>query len=528
MQIVPATFDQQLVAARLKIDDLLKQVQAGKLRVPRFQRGLRWGTEDVIRLFDSLYRGFPVGTLLFWVRPASAEQVTLGPIRLDAPAVDECYWVVDGQQRVTSLAGALLPNPTSSEFDLTFDLESELFMPLRANAPEHALPLREAYELPRVLEWVTRRELTGRQKERAFRLADRLRNYEIPAYLVHTADEQTLQMIFDRSNTYGKAMRRSEIFQALNSTVAGGADDVATLDERVRALGAGGLNGNTLLYAVLAVNGPDVLREFRSEFNSAEDRRVVFERAFAAIGAAITFLRDELDVPHLELVPYQHQTVGLVRFFALHPDAPSHHRVLLRRWFWRAAELGPLALLGSSGTLRATTNAVTDGSSLESVKRLLDLAAGPPSDLLLGGYRWASATTRIAVCALASLRPLDVRSRTRIDVSGAIEAAGREALVPLVRDRSGLGTSIANRVFVPPDLDESDDDYLARLGEADPTVLASLGLPASPDLTSRDPKTYLHERASLLKGTVEEFLRVRTERDQPTRASIAELASEDD
>ena len=171
---------------------------------------------------------------------------------------------------------------------------------------------------------------------------------------------------------------------------------------------------------------------------------------------------------------------------------------------------------------------MTDGSSLESVKRLLDLAAGPPSDLLLGGYRWASATTRIAVCALASLRPLDVRSRTRIDVSGAIEAAGREALVPLVRDRSGLGTSIANRVFVPPDLDESDDDYLARLGEADPTVLASLGLPASPDLTSRDPTTYLHERASLLKGTVEEFLRVRTERDQPTRASIAELASEDD
>ena len=63
---------------------------SGKLRLPDFQRPQRWEYEDRKQLLDSIYRGYPVGTLLLWSRPADAGTVRWGDYRVDAgqqPAV---------------------------------------------------------------------------------------------------------------------------------------------------------------------------------------------------------------------------------------------------------------------------------------------------------------------------------------------------------------------------------------------------------------------------------------------------------
>ncbi len=46
------------------IYELLELVENGSIRIPRFQRGQRWGPGDVVKLFDNVYKGYPVGTLL--------------------------------------------------------------------------------------------------------------------------------------------------------------------------------------------------------------------------------------------------------------------------------------------------------------------------------------------------------------------------------------------------------------------------------------------------------------------------------
>lgn len=63
-------------ATSYTIADLIELVLEGRLRIPRFQRGLRWQWEDARRLFDSIARGYPIGSLLFWARPAEAELVS--------------------------------------------------------------------------------------------------------------------------------------------------------------------------------------------------------------------------------------------------------------------------------------------------------------------------------------------------------------------------------------------------------------------------------------------------------------------
>lgn len=260
------------------IADLLVLVENGSIRIPRFQRGQRWGPGDIVKLFDSIYKGYPIGTLLLWKRYAQQEEVTLGPIRVQAPERRDALWIVDGQQRVTSLATVLLPAdpvvPTPPA--LYFDLAAERFVWQRPNGPrDNHLPVLEAHKLPNVMAWLRKRNLDEPLQERAFKLADRLRNYRVPSYAVETESEgdlAPLREIFDRINTFGKRMNRAEVFHALTSASTPGSRDLPYLADKIDSWGFGSIANNTLLLCVLSVRGSDVLRDFRAEFANGSER----------------------------------------------------------------------------------------------------------------------------------------------------------------------------------------------------------------------------------------------------------------
>jgi len=71
-------------AATYEMEKLVGMAWRGQIRVPHFQRDFRWNREDVVRLFDSIVKGFPVGSLLLWVRPAPAKRISLGALQIDA------------------------------------------------------------------------------------------------------------------------------------------------------------------------------------------------------------------------------------------------------------------------------------------------------------------------------------------------------------------------------------------------------------------------------------------------------------
>jgi hypothetical protein len=59
----------------------------GKWDAPIFQRGFIWKPRQVRDLADSLYRDYPIGSLLLWEDPAARSK----------------YWIADGQHRLISL-----------------------------------------------------------------------------------------------------------------------------------------------------------------------------------------------------------------------------------------------------------------------------------------------------------------------------------------------------------------------------------------------------------------------------------------
>src|SRR5215212_2583156 len=100
-----------------------------------FQRDFRWTTTDVTALFDSIVKGYPIGSLLLWVRSSPQARITLGSLEIDAPASDSALWVVDGQQRITSLANALHPaGNRQAPFNIVYDLVNKEFLPAPGGA----------------------------------------------------------------------------------------------------------------------------------------------------------------------------------------------------------------------------------------------------------------------------------------------------------------------------------------------------------------------------------------------------------
>lgn len=78
---------------------LVEDIDQGKIGLPEIQRPFVWPNVNVRNLFDSLYRGYPAGYLLFWETGVDAGTRTIGKEGAKAPSLA----IVDGQQRLTSL-----------------------------------------------------------------------------------------------------------------------------------------------------------------------------------------------------------------------------------------------------------------------------------------------------------------------------------------------------------------------------------------------------------------------------------------
>lgn len=515
------------VADARSVSELIEQAVQGKLRIPPFQRRFRWYGTDIERLFDSIRRGYPVGSLLLWERKAAAGPVAFGPLQVNAPEMEDAWWVVDGQQRLTSIIGVLAspPNP-STEFDLYYDLSTAEFRRPGARRPRSDwVPLRRVVDTNDFVNWLLEfREAgaTSEQVQSATELGNQLRDYRIPMSLVRDAAESELRVIFDRTNTFGRRLTQAEVFQSLHAASDGSKPaDLRALVEEVRDLGFGSLQEDTVLRAVLTVRGGDPYRDFRNEFRNDEDPATALATASDALRRAIDFLQRDADIPHLRTLPYIYVVPVLTRFFALHPDPSSRSRLLLRRWIWRDAVAGGSGGSGAAPVLRRAAQTITDDETA-SVQQLLNLA--PPTQhpsLELSSHQLNRAASRINLALLDQLHPLDLQTEERVDVPALLD--GGELL--RIPSATGRVNNIAC-IFLHPTL--RDDELATVLSGASPDALMSHGLTA-PIVSAADLSldAVVTARIEILTELLPTRLLALTEPDISDRPAIATLAVAD-
>ena len=91
------------------IHELVMKIERNELRLPEMQRQYVWQQTRVRDLLDSLYRGYPSGTILTW---ETDETVATREFAVDQKAPQQLRFqlLLDGQQRLTSLSAILKGN----------------------------------------------------------------------------------------------------------------------------------------------------------------------------------------------------------------------------------------------------------------------------------------------------------------------------------------------------------------------------------------------------------------------------------
>lgn len=112
----------------LKVSELVQRFDTGEIRLPLMQRDYVWKPKKVVRLLDSLYRRWPIGSFYVWqTQDAHPTRARVGAVV--SRRLDGFYgFLLDGQQRLTSLSLAIKGEAeTELQHRAFFDLENEQF-----------------------------------------------------------------------------------------------------------------------------------------------------------------------------------------------------------------------------------------------------------------------------------------------------------------------------------------------------------------------------------------------------------------
>ena len=523
-----------------KVEDLVERVRRGLVRVPRFQRGLKWESSDVVELFDSLYRGYPIGALLFYKRTAEVERLHLGPLVIEAPE-GEAWWVVDGQQRITALTACLTrPVPLPSRPDpkdpyvVYFDAATQTFKPPPATSRILStwVPVPQLLDATQLTEWVY--TWTHREDEALRRLVfdagARIREYSIPYYLIETEDAEVAQEIFYRTNQAGKSLAWTDVHKALFGGESSHPSTLSQLSEQLAEAGMGRLDEDRLLTCLFALRGLDPTRSLAE--HRRRDQGVLsgaVQEALPVLRRALSFLRRDAGIPHLKLLPKSILLDVLTRFFLRFADPGPRTRTLLARWFWRT-------LLGAGSfddrTLRRRGIAAVGEDEEQSVQALLRLVhKDRPRPLELPETFDARADeSRIALLALFHLGPRHLVSCEPIDVAGALQEQGIDVFLKILQKSAReQSRSAANRLIHPrvSAVHQLLRRRIADYGVDDPILRShAIDARAAERLAAGDLEGFLGQRAITLTAEVRRFAEKMAAWDQNDRPSVDYLLAE--
>ena len=343
------------------LSQLLDDIKAGVIQVPKFQRPLVWHWDDRLELLRSIRDGIPMGAVMVWrsTGPRLECYQNLGPHVINRSDVSPQY-LLDGVQRLSTLLGALSPvsdidvdaaefiesddEPPTENFAVHYDFETGDFLreqDIRSAQTKLTLPMNLMLDSVGMLRFQRRLQGTDEEVEAMVRASDNLsaafREYKLPVIPIVTDDVEMATRTFQRLNSQGKRMSEAHMIHALSW----GTD--FNLNSRIHevkvseltALGWAELDDDVLLKACKMALGFGVYSKNADDIGAAfKKRQDVVNDVGIACGKVAKFLVERCGISRLDLLPYAFQLILLTDAFHARNEISESQKNRLVSWFW--------------------------------------------------------------------------------------------------------------------------------------------------------------------------------------------------
>lgn len=406
----------------IPVKELVNKVRRKELLLPEMQRKYVWPATRVRDLLDSLYRDYPSGSILVW---ETDEDVVTREIAVNSdqqPTTVNKQLLLDGQQRITSLAAILSGEPVNVRnrkrpIDILFNLDHP------EGPPIEVLEVDENDSQPdidEIDEDVSETDLQEELKKRTFVVASRsLKNdpkwvpvsdifnkdhseilqrasvtsftdphYKLYAsrlqkvkhieeymYVMHLLDKnmsyEEVTEIFVRVNSLGVKLRGSDLALAQITAKWKGFlqlmdDFAATFDDDA-----------DYIFDWLLVRLLTVFATKQSKFKTIgrypkEKLEAAWETSKKSLSFAMNFLRKNAGIDNLEYLSASPLVIPIAVYAQLHDEQLSvDEEKKLLKWFFFAHMRGHYSMGSSESILDADLSILFKGGSLDDLLQKL-------------------------------------------------------------------------------------------------------------------------------------------------------------
>lgn len=428
------TMSRQPKPDSIKYTDLIREIEKGQIKIPKFQRNFVWSIDKTAKLLDSILKGYPVGTFIFWETNERLNDIkNIGNLELPAIPDDiKVQYVLDGQQRITSLYAAYLGAKIQKEGEKKITNYSDIYVDLEGDVENNDDQIVIS-ERPEVGAYITLHEVLNfkdhfmkmQEKynkelvKKIYTYSQTFSTYDFSTIILRKEDIDSAIEVFTRINTGGQTLTLFEIMSAKTYDEEQDFDMEDRFQELLRELEERKyetISSSVILSVLSLILSKN--KECKRKVILQLDKQAIidiWDNVISSLKQTVDYLRSVYRIPVSAILPYDSLLVPFAYFFYYQKEKPKGDQIkFLEEFFWRMS----LSLRYSSAT---------ESKLAQDIKRIDEILKGQrpnyddvkvylnsPKDLIETSFSAGSSYCKAILCLLAYHEPKDFQDNGKV------------------------------------------------------------------------------------------------------------------
>lgn len=417
-----------------KYTDLISEIQKGQIKVPKFQRNFVWSLDKTAKLLDSILKGYPIGTFILWETNERLNDIkNIGNLELPAIPDDiKVQYVLDGQQRITSLYAAFLGAKIQKEGEKKITNYADIFVDLDGDVENNDEQIVIS-EKPEEGTFITLHEIlnfndnlleikekyTDEQFKRIHQYSQTFSTYDFSTIVLRKEDIDSAIEVFTRINTGGQTLTLFEIMSAKTYDEEQDFDMEDRFQKLLKELEERKYDtiSSSVILSVISLILSKNKECKRKVILQLEKQAIIdiWDNVISALKESVDYFRSVYRIPVSAILPYDSLLVPFAYFFYFQKEKPKGEQIkFMEEFFWRMS----LSFRYSSST---------ESKLAQDIKRIDEILKGnrpnyedvkvylsTPKDLIETGFSAGSSYCKAILCLLAYHEPKDFQDNGKV------------------------------------------------------------------------------------------------------------------